>query len=92
MSLLLDLIITLSTIWLALDALSLLVVCVGVCFIRPRWPEWWKDNIADLDPSEHEFRYQPSSIETMGEPLGQRGGLIASRHLHRPMESAMKEI
>jgi hypothetical protein len=89
---LLDLITTLVAIWLALDALSLLVVCVGIYFVRPRWSEWWKDNIADLDPSEHEFRHQPSSIETVGEPLDRLGGLIASRHLRRPIKSAMNEV
>lgn len=28
-----------------IDTLILLMVCIGIYFVKPRWPEWWENNI-----------------------------------------------
>jgi hypothetical protein len=67
MSLLVHSTIGLVIILLALDALILLMVYVGVYFVKPRWPEWWRHNIVDLDPSELDSLHKLSPMEAMSE-------------------------
>ena len=71
----------LGAIWLVSDALILMMVYVGVYFVKPRWADWWKRNIADLDPSELEPRHQLSPTGAVGEPSDQPACLIVSRPL-----------
>lgn len=48
----LSILITGIAIWLAIDALIILIFYIGFNFVKPRWPEWWERNIAAFPPSE----------------------------------------
>lgn len=46
--------------WLSIFVISLLTIdlilaigsYIGVRFVKPRWPEWWKRNISAPDPED----------------------------------------
>ena len=42
-----------TMIWLSLDVIIFATCWYGVVVIKPRWPGWWKQVVADIDPESN---------------------------------------
>jgi hypothetical protein len=55
----------------AIDALILLTAYIGVYFVKPRWPEWWENNICAPYPEAFELlplTYSPATFPDLLPP------------------------
>jgi hypothetical protein len=44
--------------WVAIDIITIATGWYGVKVIRQRFPNWWKNNIADIAPPELDYLHQ----------------------------------